>query len=228
VVGRALDAGVQRIVVPGFAPALWDRVIAVRDRYPIARAALGLHPWALRSMPRAVVHAGLDALGDRILAAGAIAVGECGLDKPAAEVGAPLEWQEQVLRAQLAVAAALALPVILHCVKAHGRLLAILESLDAPIPGVLHSYSGPAELVPRYAAAGMWFSFAPALARPRASRGPLAARAVPPDRLLAETDSPDQSFARGARGEPADLPRVIAALAAIRGAPVRGGAGLLK
>jgi TatD DNase family protein len=84
---------------------------------------------------------------------------------------------------------------------------------------VLHSYSGSAELVPIYARLGLAFSFAGPVTYPGARRPLAAARAVPADLLLAETDAPDQAAAphRGGRSEPAQLAAVIAGLAAARG-----------
>jgi TatD DNase family protein len=85
---------------------------------------------------------------------------------------------------------------------------------------VLHSYSGGAALVPVYADLGLAFSFAGPVGYPGARRPVEAARAVPDEQLLAETDAPDQTPApnRGQRCEPAHLVSVIEALAAARAA----------
>ncbi|HEY1549167.1 MAG TPA: TatD family hydrolase, partial [Kofleriaceae bacterium] len=85
--------------------------------------------------------------------------------------------------------------------------------------GVLHSYSGGAELVATYARLGFAFSFAGPITYPSARKPLEAARAVPADLLLAETDAPDQAPAahRGSRSEPAFVADVIAGLAAARG-----------
>jgi TatD DNase family protein len=87
---------------------------------------------------------------------------------------------------------------------------------------VLHSYSGPADLVPIYAGLGLCFSFAGPVSWANARKPPAAARAVPADRLLVETDAPDQAPAphRGGRSEPAFVAAVLAGLARARSASV--------
>jgi TatD DNase family protein len=82
----------------------------------------------------------------------------------------------------------------------------------------MHSYSGPPELVPVYAALGLTFSFAGPVTYENARKPVAAARAVPAELLLAETDAPDQAPAghRG-RSEPAFVAAVVAGLARARG-----------
>jgi len=155
-----------------------------------------------------------------------VGVGECGLDGPAAGPGAGpfpagLDRQRAVLGGHLALARKHDLPVLLHCLRAHPALLPLLEAAPLPRGGLLHSYSGGAADVPRYAAAGMGFSFAGPVTYERARRPLQAARAVPRDRLFLETDAPDQTPRphRG-RNEPAYLPGIAAALAAALGVGV--------
>jgi TatD DNase family protein len=102
--------------------------------------------------------------------------------------------------------------------RAHDAAPRILRE-EGPIAGVLHSYSGGAELVPVYRDLGLAFSFAGPVSYPNARRPVEAARAIPADLLLVETDAPDQAPEghRGGRSEPAFLPAVIAALATARG-----------
>lgn len=152
------------------------------------------------------------------------AIGELGLhvqDKAAGPDGLP--QQERVFRAQLALARQLELPLVLHVVRAHAQVLHILKSDGVPRPGgVVHSYSGAAELVRDYVALGLHLSFAGPLTYPTARRVHAAARAVPAERLLVETDAPDQTpwARRPAPCEPAFLPDIVHALAEQRGQPV--------
>jgi TatD DNase family protein len=110
---------------------------------------------------------------------------------------------------------------MLHCLRAHDALLALLADEPLPAGGVLHSYSGSAEQVRPYAAFGLHFSFAGPLTYERARKPALAARAVARDRLLLETDAPDQTPRphRG-RNEPAYLVETAAALATGLGLPL--------
>jgi TatD DNase family protein len=134
------------------------------------------------------------------------------------ERGASLERQVAVLEGQLRLARAHRLPVSLHALHALPRLRLVLERDGLPFGGVLHSYSGSAEQVAPFAALGLHFAFAGPLTWPGARKPALAARAVAPERLLLETDAPDQT-PRPHRGrcEPAQLVEVAAALAAALG-----------
>ncbi len=217
VVARARAAGVTAILVPGFDPSLWDGLPALAARHPEVRFAVGVHPFGLAADAPA---AGLASrLADRAVALGAAAIGECGFDaRTAKSGGASIETQRAVLEAHLDAARALALPIVLHGVHAHGPLLESLERFG-PLPagGALHGFTGPAELVPRYARLGLSFGLGPAILRPSARRPRDAARAVPADLLLVETDAPDMGWSREDRNEPARVAAVVAELAALRG-----------
>src|SRR5690606_27032472 len=135
----------------------------------------------------------------------------------------PLEVQEQIMSGQLEVAQTLGLPVVLHVVGAHGLALDCLRRLGPfPAGGVLHAYSGSAQLVDAYAALGLSFAFGPAVCRVGARRREGALRRVPLSRLLLGTDAPDQGPPQGPggtrlRNEPARLREVCSKVAALRG-----------
>jgi TatD DNase family protein len=119
------------------------------------------------------------------------AVGEIGLDRWKPDL--PYEGQEEVFLAQLAIAAERNLPVSIHCLQTWGRLHELLRDHPRPACGfLLHSYGGPVELVPTLARLGAYFSFPGYFLHPRKQRQREAFRQVPPDRLLIETDAPDQ------------------------------------
>lgn len=227
VVARAAAAGVIGMLVPAIRPATWDELVAFGAEHFAAgvRLALGIHPQIIGELPPAELARGLpDALCAAISAVEdahpglVVAVGECGLDGGSA---APA-LQEQLLRAQLRAARAMHLPAIIHVLRGHDRAPAILrEERVAEIGGVMHSYSGSADLVPIYRDLGLAFSFAGPVTY-SGSRRPLAAcRAVPDELLLAETDAPDQAPEphRGHRSEPAMVADVLAGLALARDRP---------
>lgn len=226
---RAAAAGIEGIVIPGVQPESWDGMFATAaDLREIAPAvcihtALGVHPQVLPDLDPEGDPTALDELRARVRAAppGLVAIGECGLDFGLQGEGASRERQVAVLRAHFDLARETGLPLILHCLRAHAVMLELLTATALP-PSILHSYSGSAELVPAYCRGGHYISFAGALTLPRARRPVLAARAVPADRLLLETDSPDQTpFPRKpARNEPAFLLEVARAVADARGEPV--------
>lgn len=205
VMARARAAGVHGVVVPAVEASGWARLRALATAYGW-KYALGTHPHAL---PRSrAVPADL---------AGACAVGECGLD---GGVGVPMAEQIAVLEGHLAVAREAGLPVLLHGFRAHGALVATLRKW-APVRGVLHSYSGGPELVREYVALGLHLSFAGPITWANARKPLESLRRVPRERLLAETDAPDQCPAphRG-RSEPAFLPLVVAAMERLRDEPL--------
>ncbi len=216
VVARARAAGVTVIVVPAVRPRDFMRTLAVAARYPQVRVALGIHPQVAPDLDDAE-RAAVAELPRLLAEHAAIAVGECGLDRA---TGAH-EEQERLLRAQIAIAREARLPLLVLVMRAHDAAPRILaEERAAEVGGILHSYSGGAELVPRYADLGFAFSFAGPVTYPNARRPLEAARAVPATLLCAETDAPDQAPEphRGGRCEPAHVREVIEGLARARGA----------
>ncbi|HEX3759554.1 MAG TPA: TatD family hydrolase [Kofleriaceae bacterium] len=214
VVARAAAAGVLGIVLPAIRPRSWDRVREVARRHAAAgvRHALGIHPQIVPELDPDELAGDLTA---RLVEAAhdACAIGECGLDGGTAAH----DLQEQIFRAHVRAARATGKPLVIHVLRAHDAAPRILRD-EGPVTGVLHSYSGGADLVPIYRDLGLAFSFAGPVTYPNARRPVAAARAVPDALLLAETDAPDQAPAprRGGRSEPAFVADVIAGLAAAR------------
>ncbi len=206
VMARAIAAGVTTVVVPGVVETQWPRLRALASEHGWL-FGVGTHPQALpesRAVPDNVD--------------GAHAIGECGLDGP---TPVAMEEQERVLAGHLALAHDTGLPLILHCFRAHDRMVPLLRRF-APLRGVMHSYSGGPELVDAYVALGLHVSFAGPVTWENARKPLNALRRVPRDRLLAETDAPDQCPRphRG-RSEPAFLVHVIDAMERVRGEPLR-------
>jgi TatD DNase family protein len=221
VLRRAREVGVTDLVVPAVGPGDFAAVRALAASDPGLHAAFGIHPQLLPEVAPAEDDRLLAALEAALAAGGAVALGECGLDGPAGEAGAPMERQVRVLRAQLALARRHGLPVLLHCLRAHGPLLALLAEEPLPAGGILHSWSGSADQVLPFARLGLGFSFAGPITHAKARRGPAAARAVPSELLLVETDAPDQPpRPHHGRCEPAHLREVVGGLAAALGRPV--------
>jgi TatD DNase family protein len=126
-----------------------------------------------------------------VLDAGPSAVGEIGLDRWIEDFDTP--QQEEAFIWQLRLAAERNLPVSIHCLKAWGRLQEILQSEPRPNCGlVLHSFGGPKEMVPALTQLGAYFSFPGYFAHERKAKQREVFRAVPGDRMLIETDAPDQ------------------------------------
>jgi TatD DNase family protein len=218
VTARAFAAGVTGLLVPAIRPQTWARVAALAG--PRVRIGLGVHPQIVPELASGELADDLVAqLARAIAEAGACAVGECGLDGGTGE----RERQEVIFRAHIRAARELHRPLSIHVLRAHDAAPRILREERAfEVGGVMHSYSGGAHLVPVYRELGMCFSFAGPVTYANARKPLEAARAVPAELLLAETDAPDQAPAahRGGRSEPAYVAEVIAALAAARGETV--------
>jgi TatD DNase family protein len=214
---RARAKGVEAALTMGVEPKQWPAAIRLSRALAGVRHALGIHPQAVPTLDDAELDAALDVLPDLVESTGAIAVGECGLDAPSAEI----DRQTRVLRRHLEIAKTLKKPVCLHVFKLHGPMIDLLRDVGALFAGgVVHSYSGSAELVKAYVDANLHVSFAGSITRDNAKKPVLACRAVPDDRLLVETDAPYQPAGADARdrthGEPSDLARVIEAVARAR------------
>jgi len=182
-------AGVIRMVVNGSCPEDWPAVAALAVDHPdLVLPSFGVHPWYSHKVGPDWQSRLLRRLESR-----PTAVGEIGLDrwKP----GLPYTNQEEVFGWQLRLAAERNLPVSIHCLRAWGRLHELLRSHPLPARGfLLHSYGGPAEMVKPLAKLGAYFSLPGYFAQERKARQREAFLQVPPDRLLLETDAPDQGL----------------------------------
>jgi TatD DNase family protein len=155
-------------------------------RPPMIIPSFGYHPWYIHERAadwlKTLTHF-LDEVPS--------AVGEIGLDrwKPGLSYGG----QEEVFIAQLRLAAERNLPVSLHCLQAWGRMLEILRTEPRPAQGfLLHSYGGSKEMVMPFADLGAYFSLPGYYAHARKARQRETFQHVPAERLLIETDAPDQ------------------------------------
>lgn len=180
----------------------------------------GIHPYTLASSEPGADSAGLDAVRRELEQRPDVycAVGECGLD-----FGIDVERDRQirVFQAQIELAVAHGLPLVIHCVKAHDVVLDLLGRHDVR-PSVLHGWTGSAQLGERYWTQGHVLGFGGALTLPNVRRAAETARAVPADHMLIETDSPDQTpyDRRPALNEPAFVRDVAEVLASVRDVPL--------
>jgi TatD DNase family protein len=217
VLERAWAAGLSRIVIPAVGPTNWQSLLALDDAR--LKVGLGIHPQFLPDLPEADDEKHLAALDTLLARGGAVAVGECGLDGPS-EAGAPMDRQVRILRAHFALARKHRLPLLVHCLRAHPHLKRVLQEEPLPEAGLLmHSYSGSKDLTPFYVKYGCHFSYAGPVTYEGARRPIEALQAIPLERLMAETDAPDQAPHphRGQRSEPAYLPLIIDAMARAKG-----------
>jgi len=208
-VARALEAGVGRIVSVGSGLDSCRETLAIAGRHDGVFAALGIHPHQAAE-PDATR---LDELRELLADERAVAVGETGLDFY--RDYAPHDRQRELFERQLDLAAELGKTVVVHTRAASEETAAALEPFAGTV--VLHCFSA-SELLEVALERGYYISFAGNVTYPKADDLREAARAVPADRLLAETDSPYLSPQprRGRPNEPANVVHTIAALAETR------------
>jgi TatD DNase family protein len=211
-VARARDAGVERIVSVGSGLESCRETLAIARRHDGVFAALGIHP---HQAAEADAEA-LDELSDLLSDGRAVAVGETGLDHY--RDYAPRARQLELFERQLGIAAGLGKPVVVHTRDASDETAAALADFGGTV--VLHCFSSP-DLLPVALERGYYVSFAGNVTYPKAEELREAARDVPRDRLLAETDSPYLSPQprRGRPNEPANVVHTVAVLAEARGDP---------
>jgi TatD DNase family protein len=218
VVLRAKAAGVSRVLcILSENDSDEDAAVArLRELWPATRFATGIHPHNAGDHAEGLSE-GLERLEARVRRLDAVAIGEIGLDYH--YNFAPPGAQQQVFRAQIALARKLSLPVIIHTREATDDTFRILEEAgELQLRGVFHCFTGDVAMARRALAIGFYVSFAGIVTFPRAESLRDAARIVPTDRLLAETDSPYLAPTphRGKRNEPAFVRRVVEQLAATR------------
>ena len=210
-VARAREAGVERIVSVGTSLESCRETVAIAARHDGVFAALGVHPHQAADEDAERLSELRELLADDA----AVAVGETGLDYY--RDYAPRDRQLVLFERQLELAAELGKPVVIHTRAASDDTAAALEPFAGTV--VLHCFSAP-ELLPVALDRGYYVSFAGNVTYPKAEGLRDAARAVPADRLLVETDSPYLSPqpSRGRPNEPANVVHTAAALAEARGA----------
>jgi TatD DNase family protein len=217
---RALYIGVRAVLAPAVDRDDWDRLGKIATIPGIELYfAWGLHPFFVLEVTPTTAQELLEELNFRLAdpPAQLRAIGECGLDYVRARTPEARDHQITVFRGHLELARATGLPLSVHCVGAHGPMLELLRERPTP-PSVMHAFSGSAEVARQLVAAGHYISFAGNLLTPNARKSIAAAQAVPADRLLLETDSPDQTppDRRPADNEPAFIVDVARKLASVR------------
>ena len=209
-VSRAREAGVRRIVSVGTGIDSCRETLEIAARHEGVFAALGIHPHEAGE-PDA---GRLDELRELLADERAVAVGETGLDFY--RDYAPHDRQRELFERQVELAAELGKTVVVHTRAASDETAAALAPFGGTV--VLHCFSAP-ELLGVALDRGYYVSFAGNVTYPKAEELRDAARAVPSERLLAETDSPylAPQPRRGRPNEPANVVHTVAALAEARG-----------
>ena len=178
------ERGVGLIVNPGITVETSRQAIAMAERYGHVYAAVGIHPENCHDF----VPAHIEQLRELARHPKVVAIGEIGLDYYW-DTNPPKEFQQQVLRSQMALAAELKLPVIIHDRDAHADTLAIVKEFPE-VTGVFHCYSGSVEDARTLVKMGWMLSFNGAATFKNARKAPEVIAEVPLERLMIETDAP--------------------------------------
>jgi TatD DNase family protein len=191
IVQGAADAGVTRIINPGVDVARSQAALTLADQYAGVYAAVGIHPNSTVGFSEET----LAAVREMATSEKAIAIGEIGLDYY--WDSSPKETQRGAFEAQLALAAELELPVIIHNRDASDDVIAILREWVAALPeslrerpGVLHSFSAPGTIADQGIDLGFYLGFTGPVTFKKADDLRKIAAHIPDDRILVETDGP--------------------------------------
>ena len=230
---RARAAGVRLCVIPAVSAATLDVVRTLAHAQDDAYA-LGIHPL----FTPAASFSDLDLLSQHLHTHAndprLVAVGEIGLDKFVSELNGPDAWakQQRFYQAQLELAQAHQLPVILHVRRSADDLLKALRTTRVS-GGIAHAFNGSLQQAKAFIDLGFKLGFGGALTFERAAQLRRLATELPLSALVLETDAPDipphwlyttaEQRAAGqpqGRNEPAELPRIAQVLADLRGMPL--------
>ncbi|TMK37432.1 MAG: TatD family deoxyribonuclease [Actinobacteria bacterium] len=215
-VETAKASGVERLICIGVDVETSRRSLEIADSFEGVFATAGVHPHDAHGFDPAASARIEELLHDPRV----VAVGECGLDW--FRMLSPREDQIRVFRTHIALSNETGKPVVVHIRDAWTDAMRILDEGSAERV-VIHCFSGDAALARECAARGYWTSFAGNVTYPKNEHLRAAAAAVPPDRLLVETDSPflAPQKLRGRANAPQNVLLTLGALAEVRGTRVR-------
>ncbi len=223
VADEANAQGVDWIVVPAVERANFATVAEIANHHPRCVYALGIHPMYV---PRADEQ-DLQRLREQVAAAmddpRFVAVGEIGLDFFVPELKEPAmrDRQQHFYVEQLKIARDFGLPVILHVRRSQDQLLKQLRRFRVS-GGIAHAFNGSEQQADAFTGLGFALGFGGAMSFTRALQIRRLAARLPLSDIVLETDAPDISPAwlHPAINTPAQLPRIAAVLAELRGQPV--------
>ncbi len=192
----SMQAGsVRRWVANGTQPSDWESVLELGRQFGSVIPSIGLHPWYVNTVGK-----GWKETLEKYVDSTKCVVGEIGLDRWIDDYD--IDAQTDAFVFQYRLARKQGRPVSIHCLRAWGLLLELLEKEGVSEAGfLLHSYGGPKELVEAFVALGARFSFSGYFALENQQRKRDAFLAVPGDRLLIETDAPDMLGPESVRAE---------------------------
>jgi TatD DNase family protein len=224
VIARARAAGVETVICPAASAASSEAVVRLANVFGVF-AAVGIHP----NFTHEALPGDWASVAAMIGRPGVVAIGETGLDRHWDY--APMTLQQEYFDRHLRLSEQSGLPVIIHCREAEADMLPMLRAAAERHPrhslvGVMHAFSGDTAFAAECLALGLFVSFAGNVTYTNKKFESLhaAARTIPADRLLIETDSPYLTpmphRGKVSRNEPAHVIHTAEFLARLRGETV--------
>lgn len=219
ILAEAREAGIGSFIQGGVDPADWRRQRELKERFPgRIITAYGLHPWWVSVHTRDEIEKGFGEL--EAMLGEADALGEAGLDFSKRFEPSTHAIQQWAFEKQLELRRSFpSKPLILHVVRAHEPALAALRVAGQPLCGLVHSFSASHDIARNYLDLGLDLSVSGVITRKGFETLRRAMRYIPGDRLMLETDSPDQAPEGWTKpwNEPSSLLRTAQAVGELRG-----------
>ena len=214
VIGRAVDAGMEKMIVVGFDRPTITRAMELIDQYDFLYASIGWHPVDAIDM----VEDDLVWIEELSSHPKVVAIGEMGLDYHWDK--SPKEIQKEVFRKQIRLAKKVKLPIIIHNREATSDIVEILKEEEASeVGGIMHCYGGSVETALECIKMNFYISLGGTVTFKNARKPKEVAEAVSLEHLLIETDCPYLAPTpfRGKRNEPSYVKLVAEEIAKIKG-----------
>lgn len=214
IVERARKAGVTGMASCATMEENFDLTAEISRQYPEIIPFFGIHPWFI-----AGTSPGWEKRLEKKLKDTRSGVGETGIDFT--DKTADRDFQISVFKTHLELAIELGRPINIHVRKAWDTFIHIIKYYGPlKVPGMIHSYSGSADMVGLFEKQGLYISFSGSVTNPGSKKVVAALRAVSQDRFVLETDTPDiypyiEDLDPAGLNEPKNIP-AIAAIAAKR------------
>jgi TatD DNase family protein len=216
-IARAKAQRITGFLQGGVGPEDWQRQKELKARHAEIRLCFGLHPYWVADHSLLECESALDQLARELHLAEAI--GEMGLDFRPHIMRDSASRQIEIFEAQLEIAEMALKPIVLHLVRAFEESLTVFETWGVPkAGGMVHSFNGSIPQAEQYLQLGLHLSIGGPVVRPDNQKLQQAVSVIPLERLLIETDSPDQPPPRfaGASNEPISLWDVAEMIAKIK------------
>ncbi len=208
---KANDQGVERLIVIGYDPVMNQRAIDLAEKYANVYASVGMHPTYVKNHKESDIKAFTEQLSHPKVRA----IGECGLDYHWDKDNA--DEQIAIFKKQIELSKKLDMPLSIHMRDATEDTYETLRPY-APLKGVMHCYSGSAQMAEKFMELGLYVSLGGPVTFKNAKKPKEVAKIVPLDKLLVETDAPFLAPHpyRGKQNDSSYLPLIAQAIADLK------------